>query len=231
MIVRVFRAKVKPGMREAFARLCHDMSIPYLRAEPGLLALHFGQPSEEPDLFALVTVWRDLDGLKAFTGEQWEQVVILPGEADLVIETSVEHYDESCQGVLTARRAVAALLREREEDMTQRVGLSDAQWELIKEAIPPSAKEGRPRANDRRTLEGILYVLRTGCRWHDLPSAYGNAVTCWRRFRRWEASGAWEHIWRMYFSTLLTREKVAWASPYLSEIHAPAPQGRRRMPS
>jgi len=51
---------------------------------------------------------------------------------------------------------------------------------------------GRPRADDRRTREGILYVLRTGCRWQDLPREYGAAVTVWRRLRAWEAAGVWE---------------------------------------
>jgi len=47
--------------------------------------------------------------------------------------------------------------------------LSDEEWELIKPLLPPKAKTGRPRADDRRVLNGILYVLTTGCRWMDMP--------------------------------------------------------------
>ncbi len=52
-----------------------------------------------------------------------------------------------------------------------------------------------PRADDRRTLEAILFVLNTGCRWRDLPRAYDSPVTAWRRLRRWQAEGVWERIW------------------------------------
>lgn len=61
--------------------------------------------------------------------------------------------------------------------------LSDAQWELIRPLLPAAKPTGRPRADDRRTLNGILYVLRTGCRWKDLPERYGSSVTCWRHIR------------------------------------------------
>jgi transposase len=61
-------------------------------------------------------------------------------------------------------------------------GLSDAQWQRIQPLLPAPKPTGRPRADDRRTLNGILYVLRPGCRWRkDLPDRYGSSVTCWRR--------------------------------------------------
>ena len=46
--------------------------------------------------------------------------------------------------------------------------LSDAQWKLIQPWWPAPKRRGRPRADDRRTINGVLYVLRTGCRWQDL---------------------------------------------------------------
>ncbi|MEM2405737.1 MAG: transposase [Candidatus Methanomethylicia archaeon] len=47
--------------------------------------------------------------------------------------------------------------------------LSDEEWELIRPLLPPKAKTGRPRINDRLVINGILYVLVTGCRWMDIP--------------------------------------------------------------
>ena len=47
--------------------------------------------------------------------------------------------------------------------------LRDDQWELIAPLLPSQKKRGRPRADDRRTLNGILWVLRSGARWKDLP--------------------------------------------------------------
>jgi len=72
--------------------------------------------------------------------------------------------------------------------------LTDEQWEFIKLFLPPSAKTGRPRADDRRTINAILYILKTGCSWIDLPSKYGDDVTAWRRLRRWEQQGIWKKV-------------------------------------
>jgi hypothetical protein len=63
--------------------------------------------------------------------------------------------------------------------------LSDGEWEVIRPLLPPRATVGRPRIDDRLVINGILYVLVTGCRWMDLPAKYGSYKTCWDRFRRW----------------------------------------------
>jgi len=63
--------------------------------------------------------------------------------------------------------------------------LSDEEWELIKPLLPPKAKIGRPRADDRRVLNGILYVLATGCKWMDMPPKYGHYSTAFRRRLVW----------------------------------------------
>lgn len=56
------------------------------------------------------------------------------------------------------------------------------------------AREGRPRADDRATVNGILYVLITGCRWVDLPEKYGDDSTTNRRLRKWEKLGIWKKV-------------------------------------
>jgi transposase len=48
---------------------------------------------------------------------------------------------------------------------------------------------GRPRADDRKVLNGILYVLTTGCRWMDMPKRYGHYSTAFRRLKRWGEGG------------------------------------------
>ena len=60
--------------------------------------------------------------------------------------------------------------------------------------LPAPAKEGRPRADDRTTINAILYVLKTGCPWNDLPEEYGDDVTAWRRLKEWEEKGIWKRI-------------------------------------
>ena len=72
--------------------------------------------------------------------------------------------------------------------------LDDVRWSRIEPHLPPRSKEGKPRADDRRTINAILYVLITGCRWADLPKKYGDDSTANRRLRRWEKGGVWKRI-------------------------------------
>jgi transposase len=70
---------------------------------------------------------------------------------------------------------------------TKRV-LTDAHWERIAPLLPehlPSPKGGRPWVDDRECLEGILWLLRTGSRWQDIPSDLPSGSTCWRRLQVW----------------------------------------------
>ena len=63
--------------------------------------------------------------------------------------------------------------------------LPDEQWDYISLLLPPTAKEGKPRADDRRTINAILFVLKTGIPWNDLPHKYGDDSTANGRLRRW----------------------------------------------
>jgi transposase len=81
-----------------------------------------------------------------------------------------------------------------------KIRFTDQQWAFIEPLLPPPAHTGRPRANDRRTVEGILYVLITGCRWQDLPHDFGAPTTVWRRLKRWGEDGVWERIWHAALS-------------------------------
>lgn len=94
--------------------------------------------------------------------------------------------------------------------------LTDKEWEIIRPLLPPKAKEGRPRADDRRTLNGILYVLSTGCRWDDLPpERYGSGKTGWYRFTQWRTMGVWNAIAGALLMDLNHRRKINWANAYL----------------
>lgn len=72
--------------------------------------------------------------------------------------------------------------------------LDDERWRRIEPLLPPKAKEGKRRADDRSVVNGILYVLVTGCRWVDLPRAYADDSTANRRLRRWEREGVWKRV-------------------------------------
>jgi transposase len=107
----------------------------------------------------------------------------------------------------------------------RRRNLSEEQWAIVAPLLPPQPKVGRKRQDDRRTLNGILYVLRSGCAWADLPPEYGAATTCWRWFERWSADGTWEQIWQTLLSQLDGQQKLEWAQAFLDGSFVPAKRG------
>jgi transposase len=75
--------------------------------------------------------------------------------------------------------------------------LTDEQWQRVAPhlpAHPPSRKGGRPRADDRECLEGILWLLRTGARWQDIPVDLPSGSTCWRRLQEWATEEVLEQV-------------------------------------
>jgi hypothetical protein len=105
--------------------------------------------------------------------------------------------------------------------------LGDEQWELIAPLLPKHKRRGRPRAEDRRTLNGILWVLRSGARWKDLPPKYGSRSTCDRRLRQWQEQGVWERIRLKFLSTLDYQAKLDWSEAFLDGSFVPAQKGAR----
>src|SRR5262244_2978674 len=74
-----------------------------------------------------------------------------------------------------------------------RYELTDHEWAAIKPMLPDKPR-GVPRVNDRRVLNGIFWVLRSGAPWRDLPDNFGPYTTCYNRFVRWRRAGVWAKI-------------------------------------
>jgi transposase len=74
-----------------------------------------------------------------------------------------------------------------------RYELTDHEWAAIKPMLPNKPR-GVPRVNDRRVLNGIFWVLRSGAPWRDLPRSFGPYTTCYNRFVRWRRAGVWSRI-------------------------------------
>jgi putative transposase len=73
--------------------------------------------------------------------------------------------------------------------------LTDGQWEVIRPLLPKRSRYGRPRAVDRRALvNAILYILRTGCQWRQLPHDFPPWGTVASQFYRWRKAGVWERL-------------------------------------
>lgn len=77
--------------------------------------------------------------------------------------------------------------------MARRHELSDAEWDSVRNLIPGKVSDpGRTGDDNRRFLNAVLYVARTGIPWRDLPERYGKWNSVWKRYDRWCAKGVWE---------------------------------------
>ena len=74
-----------------------------------------------------------------------------------------------------------------------RYELTDHEWAAIKPMLPNKPR-GIPRVNDRRVLNGIFWVLRSGAPWRDLPQEFGPYTTCYNRFVRWRRARVWSRM-------------------------------------
>ena len=78
-----------------------------------------------------------------------------------------------------------------------RTVLTDAQWQRIALLLPGKKGDpGRSGDDNRRSLEGILWIVRTGAPWRDLPDDFGKWFTVWKRFRRWALNGVFEKVFK-----------------------------------
>jgi transposase len=106
--------------------------------------------------------------------------------------------------------------------------LTDEQWAKIAPLLPEpmASPNGGPRPiPNRRTFEGILWVLRSGARWKDLPKRYSSPSTCWRRLRDWEEKGIWLKVWRTFLAELDVRHRLKWVEAFADGTFSPAKKG------
>ena len=108
--------------------------------------------------------------------------------------------------------------------------LTDAQWEAIRRYVPgpeldgTSDKGGRPWRDPRDVLHGILWVLRTGAPWADMPTRYPPYATCFRRFQKWEREAS--SIGYSPRSRATSTSGARWTSPKHSST-APMPAQKK----
>ena len=78
--------------------------------------------------------------------------------------------------------------------MVGRGEITDKAWERIAPLLPQNGQRGGQWQNHRRIVNGILWKLRTGAPWRDVPSRYGPWQSCYDRFVRWRRDGTWERL-------------------------------------
>lgn len=105
--------------------------------------------------------------------------------------------------------------------------LTDKQWQLIEPLIPrpPPAHGGRPTRDLRQVLNGIIWVLRTGAQWRELPQQYGPFQTCHRWFSRWVLLGVFEDLARLLAEDLHASGQLELAECFIDGSFAAAKKG------
>src|SRR5918998_1599860 len=109
----------------------------------------------------------------------------------------------------------------------------DELWEIVEPLLPekpPKPKGGRPRVDDRATLTGILFVLKSGIPWEMLPQkmGYGSGMTCWRRLKEWHDAGVWKRLHQVLLDRLGKADQIDWSRASLDSASVPAPGGAKR---
>jgi len=93
--------------------------------------------------------------------------------------------------------------------------VSDELWSVIEPLIPKRKRTGagRPAADDRKVLTGILFVLKSGIPWEMLPQEMGCGcgMTCWRRLRDWHEAGVWSKLHQVLLNNLREKDEIDWS--------------------
>ena len=106
--------------------------------------------------------------------------------------------------------------------------LSDAQWAILKPLLQPRGRpegRGRPWRDARAVLNGVLWVLRTGAPWHDLPSRYPSYQTCHRRFQQWRREGTLTHVLTRLAEDWRDRGKIDLSETFIDASFSSAKKG------
>jgi len=114
-----------------------------------------------------------------------------------------------------------------------RVVLDDALWDVIEPLLPEKKRRfrypGRKPKDNRAVLTGILFVLKTGIPWEDLPREMGcTGMTCWRRLRDWQKAGVWDKVHRTLLNKLRGADKIDFSRAVVDSSSVRAVLGGRK---
>ncbi len=112
--------------------------------------------------------------------------------------------------------------------------LSDDQWRILEPHFPKkkrtTSKGGRPGHSTRDILDGVLWVLRVGARWNDLPTPrnFPSSTTCYRHFRKWVEAGIFDKLIRALVNDLRDRGKINLTETFIDATFVEAKKGAKK---
>jgi transposase len=108
------------------------------------------------------------------------------------------------------------------------IKIPDELWDEMSNILPkekPPKTVGRPIVPFRKVIDGILYILRTGCQWKMLPSEYGSGSTCHRRFQEWVELDVFKKAWTRLLQSYDNKQGIKWTWQSLDSISIKSPLG------
>lgn len=116
-----------------------------------------------------------------------------------------------------------------------KVLVDDELWAVVELLLPATKARrfrfpGRKPIDNRRALSGILFVLKTGIGWEDLPQEMGcgSGMTCWRRLRDWQAAGVWHRLHEVLLARLQGADQIDWSRAVIDSSSLRAVKGGPR---
>ena len=113
--------------------------------------------------------------------------------------------------------------------MVGRGELTDTAWARIAPLLPSGRRRGKQWADHRRVINGILWKVRTGAPWRDLPERYGPWQTCYDRFVRWRRDGTWDRLLAYVQTTSDAVASWSGASAWTAAVCVPTSTPRVRV--
>ena len=106
-------------------------------------------------------------------------------------------------------------------DMNKAYRISDSLWEQMEPLLPPELprlRGGRPRMDNRKAMEAILYVFRIGYKWSALPRSLGAPSTVRKRFQEWREAGVFQRMWKAGLLNYEELRAMVWYGKPLDSI-------------
>ena len=124
--------------------------------------------------------------------------------------------------------SMIGVYKKKQHHLPTIIHIPDNLWNEVKNILPPekpSETIGRPIVPFRKVLDGILYVLRTGCQWKMLPKEYGSGSTCHRRFQEWVGKRVFQKLWIRLLEIYDDIRGIEWEWQSLDSVSVKAPLG------